>query len=469
MDHTEPHFADVEPDSASRREFLKRSAALSAVTAAAPFALNLAAIGEAAAATASDYKALVCVFLAGGNDYANTVVPYDPTTWGLYNGLRSNLAYSRASLASTVLTPPVPLPNGVQYALAPQLSALLPLFNSTVLAPVMNVGTLVEPTTKAQYFAQNVNLPPKLFSHNDQQSYWQSSASEGSRSGWGGRMGELFASSNGNSVFTCIGTSGNAVFLSGKTQAQYQVTNSGSIPVFSIKNGALAGSGACSVALKNAMTTPRTHLLENELIRISKRSIDSDIELTNALVGSSMTSSFPNTSLASQLKLVAKLISVRNTLNVKRQVFFVSLGGFDNHDKLTALHPPLLQMVGDAMAAFYQSTVDMGIADKVTTFTGSDFGRTLVANDDGSDHGWGATHFVMGGAVKGKSFVGTSPSFVKDGPDDVGRGRILPTTSVDQMAATLGNWFGLSPTEQLAVLPNLTNFSVSSRNLGFMI
>lgn len=211
----------VDGGTASRREFLKRAAALS-TAAAAPFALNLSAIGEAAAATATDYKALVCIFLAGGNDYANTLVPYDVDSWNAYNGLRSNLAYSRDSLAATVLTPASALPGGVQYALAPGLSSLLPLFASGTLAPMLNIGTLIEPTTRAQYLAKSVALPPKLGSHNDQASFWQSSQAEGATSGWGGRMGDLFASGNGSSTFTSIGLSGNAVFLAGHSTSQYQ-------------------------------------------------------------------------------------------------------------------------------------------------------------------------------------------------------------------------------------------------------
>ena len=188
----------------SRRAFLKRSGALGIAGAASPFVMNLAAIGEAAAATASDYKALVCVFLYGGNDYGNTLVPYDAANYALYQGLRPTLAYTRASLDATALTPSVALAGGRQYALAPELAPLLPLFNSGRLGVMLNVGTLVQPTTKAQYLAKSVPLPPKLFSHNDQQSVWQSSSPEGATSGWGGRMGDLFESGNGNATFTCV-------------------------------------------------------------------------------------------------------------------------------------------------------------------------------------------------------------------------------------------------------------------------
>ena len=207
----------------SRRAFLQRASLLSLAGAAAPWALNLAAMGEAAAATATDYKALVCVFLYGGNDYGNTLIPYDSTRYGLYQGMRPTLAYARGALTPTLLTPNVALTGSLQYALAPELTPLLPLFNSNHLAVMLNVGTLMQPTTKAQYTAKSVPLPPKLFSHNDQQSVWQSSSPEGAASGWGGRMGDLFQAGNGNATFTCVNVSGNAVFLSGNSAVQYQV------------------------------------------------------------------------------------------------------------------------------------------------------------------------------------------------------------------------------------------------------
>jgi len=459
-------FPRIEPDNASRRAFLQRGAALSVAAGATPWALSLAAMGEAAAATATDYKALVCVFLYGGNDYANTLVPYDTDSWNSYNSFRSNLAISQAALAGTLLTPAVALAGGRQFALAPELAPLVPVFNAGKMSVVLNVGTLVQPTTSAQYASKSVALPPKLFSHNDQQSYWQSSSPEGAASGWGGRIGDLFVAGNGNATFSCVSVAGNAVFLSGKTAVQYQVTTSGSVPVSGIK-APLFGSATCSSALQSLMTAPRAHLFENEYARVSKRSIDANDQLTAALSGVNVTTTFPSgNSLADQLKMVARMIAARDTLGAKRQVFFVSLGGFDTHDSLVAVHPGLMATVGGALAAFYQATVDLGVANQVTAFTASDFGRTLVSNNGGSDHGWGSMHFVLGGSVLGKSYVGTPPVIANGGPDDVGQGRLLPAISVDQFGATLGSWFGVSATDQLAVMPNLANFNTS--NLGFM-
>jgi uncharacterized protein (DUF1501 family) len=456
-------------DRSSRREFLKRCSALSLAGRAAPWAVSLAALGEASAATATDYKALVCVFLYGGNDYGNTLIPYDTANYNLYQSLRPTLAYARDSLAATVLEPTVALPATRQYALAPELSALMPIFDAGKLGVLLNIGTLVQPTTKAQYTARSVPLPPKLFSHNDQQSIWQSSAPEGSTSGWGGRLGDLFVSGNGNSTFTCVNVSGNAVFLSGKTAVQYQVTSNGSVALNALKSP-LFGSAPCTEALRTLVTAPRTHLMESELNRVMKRAIDANDQLTLAIgTAPAINTPFPTgNALASQLKMVAQMIASSAAVGARRQVFFVSMGGFDNHDGLTSVHPGLLSSVGSALAAFYNATVELGVSNQVTTFSASDFGRTLTSNNNGSDHGWGSMHFVLGGSVLGKSFYGAPPAVANNGPDDVGQGRLLPTLSVDQLGATLGKWLGASPGDLSTVLPNLHNYNAGSVDLGFL-
>jgi uncharacterized protein (DUF1501 family) len=458
---------------ASRRAFLQRLSSLSLAGAAAPMALNLAAFGEAAAATAADYRALVCVFLYGGNDYGNTLVPVDATHYPLYQAQRPTLAYGRAALDATALTPlAAPLDrNGAsyQYALAPELAPLLPLFNDGRLGVLLNVGTLMQPTSKDEYTRRAVPLPPKLFSHNDQQSFWQSSAAEGATSGWGGRIGDLLMSGNGNATFTCVNVSGNAVYMSGHTAVQYQVTPNGSVALNALKNP-LFGSAACSNALAALVTAPRSHLFEAEHTRVMKRAIEANDALTAALAGApTIATTFPaSNGLGDQLKMVARMISVADALTVKRQVFFVSLGGFDTHDGLLSIHPGLLTTVADALAAFQASLRELKVESQVTTFTGSDFGRTLAGNNDGSDHGWGSMHFVLGGAVLGQRFYGTAPVIANNGADDVGQGRLLPSTGVDQFAATLGRWFGVSDTDLLSVLPNLRNWNAGARNLGFL-
>lgn len=456
-------------DNASRREFLRRSAALGITGAAAPFALNLAAVGEAAAAVASDYKALVCVFLYGGCDHANTVTPYDQPTYNLYQQVRPGIAYPRDALLATVLNPDTPLPDGRQYALAPALSPLTSVFDAGDLAVVLNAGTLIEPTTKAQYQAQSVRLPPKLFSHNDQQSFWQSSSSEGATSGWGGRIGDLFQGGNGSAALTCINVSGNAVLLSGRSTVQYAVSSNG--PILLNNNQPLYGSAAAAAALRLIMGGAHDNLLEHEHARVAQRSIDLATQLNNALTAAApIATPFPNTTLANQLRMVARLIAVSGdpSMAARRQVFFVSIGGFDLHDTLATRQPVQLDQVATAMRAFYDATIELGISDKVTAFTASDFGRTLVPNNDGSDHAWGSTHLVMGSAVRGKAFYGRAPSFALGSSDDVGQGRFIPGVSVDQYAATLASWFGVGNGEMASVLPNIVNYDPATWYLGFV-
>ena len=463
-----------------RRAFLKRLSAMSAMGAAAPLAMNLAAVGEAAAFDSTDYKALVCIFLYGGNDHANTVVPYDLTNYDRYSAIRgggagrsaAGIAFGRDQLTPNALTPLVSqtLTDDLQFALAPGLTALKPLWSAGQLAIQLNVGPLVVPLTLAQYNSSNrvANpLPPRLFSHNDQQSVWQSSSPEGSTSGWGGRMGDLFAAGNGNATFTCVSVAGNAVYLSGQSAVQYQVTTSGSVPLSALKTP-LFGSQACSDALKKLVTAPGSHLFEAEHARVMKRSIEADATLTSALAGTTpLRTVFPTgNSLASQLAMVARMISARTALTAKRQVFFVSLGGFDTHDGILTEHPALMATVGQALAAFQAATVELGVADSVTAFTASDFGRTLSSNGNGSDHGWGGHHFVMGGAVQGGRYFGTAPHTSIATDDQVGQGRLLPSTSVDQYAATLARWFGVSATEMPSIFPNVGNFATA--DVGFM-
>lgn len=450
----------------SRRAFLKRSGMLG-VGAASPFVMNLAAMGEAAASVNSDYKALVCIFLFGGNDYANTLPPYDQASYDAYRAQRIGLAHARDSLAATVLNPTTPLPGGRQFALAPTLAPLLPVFDAGRMAPVLNVGTLVEPLTKAQYSARSARIPPKLFSHNDQQSYWQASSPEGATSGWGGRIGDLMQSGNGNSTVTCINVSGNAVFLTGRQAIQYAVGSGG--PIALSGRNSLYGSSAAATALQSLMGGTNPGLIANEHAKVSKRSLDTYAAVNTALSAApALTTVFPTSGLGQQLRTVARMISMSSQLGARRQVFFVSTGGFDLHDALVAQHPGLMSNLATSAKAFYDATVELGISDKVTSFTASDFGRTLLANTDGSDHGWGSMHFVLGGAVNGRQIYGAAPTYANNGPSDVGQGRLLPTTSVDQYAATMASWFGVSPGDMSTVLPNINNYNPSTWNLGFV-
>jgi uncharacterized protein (DUF1501 family) len=502
----------IHPQDHSRRAFLRRSAQLAFTGAALPTALNLAAMGEAAAFNATDYKALVCVFMYGGNDYANTVVNYDDASYNEYNRIRGGVTATQGAggiaLAKSALLPlgGTLLNASRQYGFHPKMTGLKTLYDSGQAAVQLNVGPLVVPMNRDQYFATNRNtypLPPKLFSHNDQQSLWQSSSPEGSTVGWGGNIGDLALSGNSGSsaLFTCISVTGNAVFLAGDSALSYQVSTGGAVKIKSASDQYTYGSKFIKDAMLNVAQQARGHVLENEYNIVTKRAIGAEVAITAGLsagdaadpkdsAGKPTNPKFveftqtmlDKNPLASQLKMVARLIAARNSLGPKRQVFFVSMGGFDNHDGLLVEHDKNLARVSEAMSAFYATTKALGIDASVTSFTASDFGRTFSSNGDGSDHGWGSHHMIVGGAVKGGKIYGYAPPVGvgnTTNPEDawhVGQGRLLPTTSVDQYAATLAQWFGVQDDELNGILPNLRNFTgqttpsgiVYPRNVGFV-
>jgi len=474
----------------TRRDFLLSTGQNALTGLAAPWLLNMTAMGEAAAFTATDYKALVCVFLFGGNDYANTVVTYDDASYAKYATIRAagsggtnGMVLEKNAMAATALKPTTPLLGGRQYALNPAMKGLANLFNIGKAAVQFNVGPLIVPLTRAQYNSSDRNkypIPPKLFSHNDQQSVWQSSSPEGSTIGWGGKMGDLSLGNNTDSLFTCISLTGNNVLLSGDSALQYQCSTSGAIAVRNLSDGFFY-QAPMRDAFASMLQQPRQHVLENEYNIVMKRGITARAKVAQGLSAVNLTTAFPaSNSLADQLKMVARLIGARTSLGAKRQVFMVSLNGFDLHDYLNTKHAPLLQQVDEAMTAFYHGTEELGLANQVTAFTASDFGRTLASNGDGSDHGWGSHHLMVGGAVKGAAFYGSTPPIsisdtaAEDDQWHVGQGRLLPSTAVDQYVATLAKWFGVADNEMATLLPNLKNFGVSAgrpdypTNLGFM-
>ncbi len=454
-----------DPTNAGRRQFLHTAGALSLLGAGTPLALNLAGIGAAAAQTAAeDYRALVCVFLFGGNDQSNTVIPSDTAEFSAYYGARAGIARELQDLTPIGA---VPAQGGRSFALPNELAPLASLYTQGKAAIVANVGPLVVPTTKTAYRNASVPLPPKLFSHNDQQSVWQSSQPEGSTVGWGGRFGDLLASANTMPTFTAVSISGAAVFLSGRQILQYQVGSNGPVSIRAL-SGNPFGSSAAAATLRQLLTASYPNVFENELARVTTRSIDASASLGAALAAAPplATTFDPANSLAQQLRMVAQMISVRQTLGAKRQVFFVSIGGFDTHDGQLNTQPGLHGALAGAVDSFYRATLELGVANNVTTFTASDFGRTLTSNGDGSDHGWGAHHFVVGGAVRGGSIFGQFPVVALNTDDDVGSGRLLPGIAVVQYAATLARWFGVADGSMADALPLIANFS--SRDVGFM-
>lgn len=450
--------------SIARRDFLRRASQLTAA-AGSPFAMNLLAAGAASAQTATDHKALVCIFQAGGNDQSNTVVPRSGNGYTTYQQARPSLALSAGDLLA--LTPTGY--SGNPLGLHPSLSGIHSLFNQGRVALMANVGTLVVPTTKAQWNSGSpiVAVPTQLFSHSDQQGAWQTGLPDrSSQTGWQGRMGDLLASTYnaGSGVSIAMSVAGNNLMQAGNSTVQYQLTTDGAVRVSGLNS--LYGTAAGATALRRLMTESRSQLLENELNKVSGRAISSEALVSNALNGVSAGVTFPATSLGRQLQLVARMIAARGALGQRRQIFFVQQGGYDFHDSLLSDQSARLRELGDAMAAFYAATVALGVSSQVTSFTASDFGRALQHNGRGSDHGWGGHHFVMGGAVQGNRVYGTFPTVALNGPEDAGQGRLIPTTSVDEYAATLSRWFGVSLSNLPTVLPNIGRFA--SRDLGFM-
>ena len=460
---------------ASRREFLRIASAVSAVAGSAtPWALNLAGIGAAAAQTpVTDYRALVCIFLFGGNDHSNTIVPSDAAGFAAYQTARTNLALAQASLLplnATVASANPSLAGGRQIAMRAEMAGLKGLYDAGRVAVLANVGPLIVPTSMTDNRGRRVPLPLGLFSHNDQQSTWMAGAREGARVGYGGLLGDMFAAANQFQNFTCMSASGTAVFLSGRSTAQMQIGNNGAVQINALNNQTLFGGQATGTALRALMTSDRGNTLEKDYNAINRRAADAAAALNTALAGFPSTaapfSAFPATGLGNQLRNISRIIAARTALGAQRQVFFASIGGFDQHSGLVNGHGPLWQQISDAMVAFNGAVDALGVASNVVAFTASDFGRTLNSNGQGSDHGWGAHHLVLGGAVRGNELYGTWPETTLGGPNDVGRGNLLPTTSVEQYAATLAKWFGVPAGSMATAVPRIGNWSTT--DLGFL-
>jgi uncharacterized protein (DUF1501 family) len=449
----------------NKRQFLKTGAALGLGSGLSAFT-QLSALAQAT--TGTDYRALVCLFMFGGNDSNNLLIPYEPADHSRYAAARSNLALNRDTLL------PISPSNtgGVRYALHPSMTGLAGLFNGTpgVSVPraalVANTGPLLVPTSKAQWDARSVPLPDNLFSHSDQQSQWQSAIYERPSNGWGGRLTERLVSdttlNRGYSVLSVTG--GNLWETGDRSLSAYKVSASGRFG-FDFYNP--NGNDPLSVAITETLKDTHQHLFEQGFVDVMGRSIEVQRILTQALAGTTINTVFPSTGLGNQLRMVARLIAARDKLGLKKQCFFCSIGGFDTHgdDQLTR-QAELLGEISDAVTAFYAATVELAVADKVTTFTASDFGRTFTSNGSGSDHGWGSHHMVVGGAVQGGKLFGQFPNHTVGGPDDSGgQGTWIPSTSTEAYAATLGRWFGADDTVLAQVFPRLQYFN---GNVGFL-
>jgi len=530
--------------SSSRRAFLRKAAAFSALGAAGPLGLNLAALGRASAQSTSGYQALVCIFLNGGNDAFNTVLATDNDSWTHYTNHRNPqsrdssdtstsiallAAGTAANLAAGAGTPErlggvLPISHsgraahaGRQFALHPSLTRVQQLYQTGKLAVLANVGPLTQPTSKAQYEQETFTKPAKLFSHNDQQSTWQAFGPEGASAGWGGRMGDLLMSSNGGGSvsdadalarqsviqhsFTCIAPGSSAVWLAGRDVQPYQVGLT-DVPGLG-SNGQFYGDSTIQAGVQAVMNTPdaQGNLLAQEHQAVVDRALKakgirgSALPSWNAgawgtrgmtpwndplLTYTSVNGSQKINQLAMQLQMVARLIDAnrRGSLGIQKQIFMVNLGGFDTHDGQNQDHAERMLQLNHALGYFDTVLGGMPGGDmrsQVTTFTASDFGRSFTNNGDGTDHGWGGHHCILGGSVQGAGVYGTFPQYstadttgVFSSPDQINNGVLLPSTSVDQYAYTLGKWMGVSPTDLVGILPNLGHFNASSYNLGFL-
>lgn len=470
----------------TRRDFLRTSACALGSMALASSVESFGIVHALTPQAATDYKALVCIFFNGGNDGNNMLVSLDQyngpagsTTEGYFNVRNpSGLAINQASLL------PVSPLSGGSYGFHPNMPEMRDLFNQNKLAVVSNVGPLVEPLTRTTYQNGSGKKPLQLFSHSDQVGLFQTAiANNVSQTGWGGRMADVLGRLNSGATFPQnVSIAGINLFLTGVNTRQLAIADSNTTLANVLQ---LNMSGTSSEQASRLVSFNELRSLDNQFKLVKAASdlrtsaLQTDQTLSN--VSPSLTTVFPNTTLGRQLLQVARLIKGCTDsaagINMKRQVFFAQLGGFDTHsNQRTGGQDALLLQVSQAMKAFYDATVELGLQNNVTTFTLSDFGRTLQPAGNGagvgSDHAWGNHHLVMGGAVLGRTIFGTYPTLRLGGPDDTDggstpRGRWIPTLSVEQYAATLATWYGLSTSDLAAVFPLIGRFA--SPNLGFMI
>ncbi len=448
----------------SRRNFLQQTIYAGLGTTGALNVLGNLTSTAAAVPTLQigDYKALVCIFLFGGNDGANALIPYSQSDYNAYAAARTNLALPRTNLLPITPTNS----DGRNFALHPNLLELQTLFGQKKLAVIANVGPLLAPTSRTQYQQRSVPLPPQLFSHSDQQTHWQTAwPEEVPKTGWGGRLADVINSTNTNAqISMSVSLAGSNLFQVGSNIFPQMISSEGTVKLWYYNE---AWNYPGTNLTKAMLAQNNSNVFEQGYRDIFKNAIENEKLLSAALAQAPKTNTvFPTTELAKQLKMVAKLISVRSQLGLKRQVFFCTLDGFDTHGEQLATHATLLTQLSQSLQAFYQTTVELGVAESVTTFTGSDFGRTYKSNGKGSDHGWGNYQFVLGGTVKGGDIYGKVPVLQINGPDDTSDGRWIPTIATDEYAATLASWFGVNSGDLATVFPNIGRFA--RPNLGFM-
>lgn len=426
---------------------------------------------ESRAADTSDYKALVCLFLFGGLDNHDTVLPYDRSSYDAFTGFRGDLLQAQGG--SRARDNLLPLGTAAesqfgsrQFALPPELSGIKDLYDQGDAAIVGNVGPLLQPTNRINFENASVALPPRLFSHNDQQATWQASAPEGASFGWGGRFADALLSGNAAPEFSTISSFGDGLFLTGEQARPYNVSPAGAAQVELLETLEREGNGEAASAIRAFLRGANYsggNVFARDMRTASRTSLDANALYNAALTEAQpIATEFPGSTLGEGLKAVAQAITLRSSLQLNRQVFFVGLGGFDTHSGQADTLPGLLSVLDSAVTAFYSEMLRQGLSQNVTLFTASDFGRTLTVNGDGTDHGWAGHHFVIGGGVQGGSVYGDLPPIALGHEQDAGGGRLIPTTSVEQFAAPMGRWLGLTDQELQSALPNLASVPPTS-------
>lgn len=441
----------------TRRQFLGHTCSLGMSALVAPSMLIALGAAQRAAAQQSDYRALVCILLAGGNDSFNMVVPFDADQYSAYASIRADLALPQNSL--------LPLPGlsqqGRSYALHPGLGEIQQLYASGELAVLANVGTLIEPVDAAA-IENGARVPLGLYSHSDQIAQWQTSVPDGRLShGWGGRIADLLMSDTPDSgVPMSISLSGTNLFQSGRQTSEYSVVSAGdgATSINAYDDG--SDFGAFRKRMIDALLdVPHTHPLRAEYSRRLRSAIDRQRLFVDAIqTAPGLSTVFSPTAFSASLRQIARIIGARAAFGAGRQTFFVQVGGWDHHDEVLNNQARMLPAISRGLMEFRNALVELGVFDAVTTFTTSDFGRTLTSNGKGSDHGWGGHHLIMGGAVGGGRILGTYPTLAANSPLDTGRGVYIPTTPVDVYFAELALWLGVSVADLDVVLPNVRRF-----------
>jgi uncharacterized protein (DUF1501 family) len=494
------------PNLTTRRDFFRQAscAAVGALSIATTLRdLRLINIASAQG-TLTDYKALVCIFLSGGNDANNVIIPHLASEYANYTAIRQNLSLPLLTPHKLNIAPA--FADGHEYmfhpafggqtitAANPTYATIAPsgglwkLFDEDKAAVLFNVGPLLHPITRSQYQSKSIATPPQLFSHSDQVTHWQTSLpDQPPRTGWGGRIADILhpqqyqliggiPAANAAKIALCTSLAGANTFEVGNSFAQYHVSTGGALV---LRDGQSTALPAWQLgAMQQILDLSDANLQRNAIAGVTSNAIETGDLLNDAVANTAganfWTTPFPTTSLGNQLKMVARLIEARGELNMKRQIFFTSVGGYDTHtsqvvDTNTTIgsHANLLNELSNAIFAFQRGMEQIGAGDKVTSFTASDFGRTFPTNGQGSDHGWGNHHFIVGGAVRGGRTYGAFPVLQVSGPDDTSTGRWIPKIAVDEYSATLAKWFGVSSGDMQAVFPNIGHFS--SPDLGFML